>query len=244
MKRILPASRPLCELEKLLDYTFCDQAILSRALTHPTYTNEQNDPSLSHYEQLEFLGDSVLSFIVRDFLFAHYPKTAEGILSSSHSNVVSKEALPAYAKQISLGDFLLLGRGAQNLRENASVLENAFEALVAALYLDGGIKTARKIVLSFVEEDLHRLVSKMKQTGSAVDCKTRLQHFIQEDYTSHTYRYTELGKTGPDHDPQFCMGVLLDEELIAKGYGSSKKKAEEEAARIALQYFNLEPQDK
>jgi ribonuclease-3 len=84
----------------------------------------------------------------------------------------------------------------------------------------------------------------MKQPGSAVDCKTRLQHFIQEDYTSHTYRYTELGKTGPDHDPQFCMGVLLDEELIAKGYGSSKKKAEEEAARIALQYFNLEPQDK
>ncbi len=245
MKRTFPAPRPIHELEDLLNYTFHDESILRRALTHPTYTNERNDPSLPNYEQLEFLGDAVLSFLVRDFLFAHYPQISEGILSSAHSNVVSKDALPAYAKKLSLGDFLYLGRGAQaqNLRNNQSILENAFEALVAALYLDGGIEVAKDFVLPFVEEDLHRLVSNMKRTGSATDCKTRLQHFIQEDYTSHTYRYEELGKTGPDHDPQFCMGVLLDEELIAKGYGSSKKKAEEEAARKALQYFKLEPQD-
>ncbi len=245
MKQKRPEGQPLCALEQEIGYTFLDITLCRRALTHPTYTNELGDPSLLHYEQLEFLGDSVLSFLVRDFLFSQYPTTPEGILSSAHSTVVKRDALQQYASRIQLGDYLFLGRGAQTLRHSAKVLEDTFEALVAALYLDGGIEVARKFVLSFVRDDLLRIVPQMKATGSAVDCKTRLQQFIQEDRESHhTLRYEQLERTGPDHAPSFRIAVLLDDTVICEGCGTSIKKAEEEAARHALQYFRLEPQDK
>ncbi len=242
MKNTFPAPRPISDLEKTLGHPFSDKELYRRALTHPTYVNEKNIAALSHYEQMEFLGDAVLSFVVRDFLFSHYPNVSEGILSSAHSAVVKQDALNTYARRIDLGDYLYLGRGAQQLRKNPSTLENAFEALIAALYLDTGLEVTKSFILSFVADDLLQIVPQMLKTGSATDYKTRLQQFIQEEPPpQHTLRYEEIARTGPDHAPTFRYAVLLDDTQICEGSGSSIKRAQEDAARTALQYFGLEP---
>ncbi len=243
MKYTVPAPRPISDLEQTLGHTFSEKELCRRALTHPTYVNERQSQQLFHYEQLEFLGDAVLSFVVRDFLFSHYPNISEGILSSAHSAVVKQDALNTYARRIDLGDYLYLGRGAQLLRNNPSTLENAFEALIAVLYLDAGLDFTRNFILSFVAEDLLQIVPQMQKTGSATDYKTRLQQFIQEEPPpQHTLRYELIERSGPDHAPLFRIAVLLDDTRICEGSGSSKRRAEEDAARIALQYFGLEPQ--
>ncbi len=237
--------RSFSHLEDALGYTFSDKSLLLRALTHPSASNEvpHGQPPHPHYEQLEFLGDAVLSFTVADFLYHHFSHVPEGILSSARKSVVEQKALDTYARKLALGEYIFFGKGAQNLRSNPSTLENVFEALVGALYSDGGIDIARAFVLRFTEEDLLRLVPALLRAGGVTDCKTRLQQFIQEDAQHPDLAYRIADRTGPDHAPTFTAEVTLDGNVIGTGQGCSKKLAEEAAARQALQYFKLEPDE-
>ncbi len=237
--------RPFSQLEERIGYTFSDKSFLRHALTHPSASNEvpHGQPPRPHYEQLEFLGDAVLSFTVAEFLYRHFPNAPEGILSSARKSVVEQKALQGYARKIDLGDFIAFGKGAQNLRSNASTLENAFEALVGALYSDAGIKRTRNFILSFTEQDLLHLVPALLRAGGVTDCKTRLQQFIQEDAHHPDLAYQITDRVGPDHAPTFTAQVTLDGNVVGTGQGCSKKLAEEQAARQALQYFKLEPDE-
>lgn len=238
MKRI-PTARPAKELEAKIGYTFSDFSLLTCALTHPSLSNEvQNGKHpLPHYEQLEFLGDAVLSFVVADFLYHHFSDVAEGILSAARKSVVERKALSAYADRLDLGDYILFGNGAQRHRNNASTLENVFEALIGAIYRDGGIEAAKQFILSFMEADLHAIVPSLLRTGGATDAKTILQQAIQSDGALHTIVYEIIDRQGPDHDPTFTAVVRIDNNVFGQGCGSSKRMAEEAAAQQALQYF-------
>ncbi len=231
-------------LEAAIGHRFSDRTLLQTALTHPSRSNEApaGSPQRDNYEQLEFLGDAVLSFTVADYLYRHYSHLDEGILSSARKEVVERQALQGYARTIDLGDYIAFGRGAQDLKEMPSVLENVFEALIGALYMDAGLATAQSFILHFVAQDIEKTVPLLTRFGSATDCKTRLQQFIQEDHRNASrIEYVDLARTGPDHNPTYTVGVFLDGQELAIGVGTSKKEAQQQAARNALRLFASDP---
>ena len=216
------------QLQEVLHYTFKNPALLRIAMTHTSFANESKVPS-THNERLEFLGDSVLSVVVADYLF-HHSKRPESELTRMRASLVSEEALFQFAQEIHLGDYLRLGRG-EDLgggRNRPSVVSDAFEALIAALYLDGGMETARKFILPFITEG----------KTAEEDYKTRLQEVIQQN-PEEKLHYEVESENGPDHDKKFVVAVYLNSNRMAAGEGRSKKAAEQQAAKEALRLMGL-----
>ena len=212
----------------MLHYTFKNPALLRIDMTHTSFANESKVPS-THNERLEFLGDSVLSVVVADYLF-HHSKRPEGELTRMRASLVSEEALFQFAQEIHLGDYLRLGRG-EDLgggRSRPSVVSDAFEALIAALYLDGGMETARNFILPFITEG----------KTAEEDYKTRLQEVIQQN-PEEKLHYEVESENGPDHDKKFVVAVYLNSNRMAAGEGRSKKAAEQQAAKEALRLMGL-----
>ena len=212
-------------LETIIGYKFKNPRLLETALTHTSYANESRAP-VQHNERLEFLGDSVLQIVSADYLFHAYADRPEGDLTRIRSSLVSEGALFQFAQEINLGDYLRLGRGEERCggRTRPSVVSDAFEAVIAALYLDGGMEAARNFILPFITEG----------KTAEDDYKTRLQEVVQQD-PSAVLKYEVTGETGPDHNKQFTVCVWRNGELLAEGRGRSKKAAEQHAAKVALE---------
>ena len=218
-------------LEEKLGYTFQNPALLTRALTHSSYANEQNAPGDN--ERLEFLGDSVLGFLTAEYLFSEHKGVPEGELTRLRAYAVCEKSLDVYAKQLGLGDFLLLGKGEERTggRTRASVLSDAFEAVIAAMYLDGGIQAVRPFVLRYV-------APYVEAKPVFRDYKTTLQEVTQQN-PGETLEYVVVSESGPDHDKHFEVEVHLNSNVLGRGSGPSKKKAEQDAARQALEMMGL-----
>ena len=212
------------ELEKNIGYTFKDKSLLKAAMTHSSYANE-NKGNIPYNERLEFLGDAVLQLITSEKLFRESSHMAEGKMSKQRAALVCEDALAGYSAEIQLGQFLLLGKGeeASGGRNRPSILADAFEALIGAMFLDGGMDVAKKFVLRFV--DAAHL--------SLQDYKTLLQEIIQKN-PGERLSYVVSGEHGPDHDKSFEVQVHLNSNVIGKGTGKSKKQAEQAAAKEAL----------
>ena len=219
------------EFEKLIGYTFSDKSLLERALSHSSYANEKHSPKDSN-ERLEFLGDSVLGFITAEYYYKN-SSLPEGELTRLRAATVCEKALFEFSKEIELFRFLYLGKGEENTggRDRASINSDAFEAVIAAIYLDGGLDEAKKFVLRFVEKHA-------KTQGDFKDYKTKLQEVIQKN-PEETLEYVLVGESGPDHNKSFEVEVHLNSNVIGKGKGKSKKNAEQEAAREALALMGL-----
>lgn len=221
----------MTDFQKKIGYEFKDEALLKRALTHSSYANEKGT-GLDN-ERLEFLGDSVLGFITAEYLFEHYKDKAEGDLTKKRAYAVCEKTLFGYAEKIGLGDMILLGKGEERTggRQRPSVVSDAFEAVIAAIYLDGGIENAKKFVLPFIE-----IASETKPVFK--DYKSTLQEILQQNPTEK-FEYIVVGESGPDHNKEFIVEVHLNSNVIGTGKGSSKKRAEQEAARSALELMGL-----
>lgn len=223
-------------LEKLIGYRFAKPELLLEALSHSSYANE-NKKAFSSNERLEFLGDSVLSIVVSSHLFEHFQHLPEGELTKIRASLVCEKSLFQFAMQLGLGHFLLLGKGEENTggRERPSTLADAFEAVIAAIYLDGGMEKAKDFVLRFLPDDVI-----LKNGGAFHDYKTVLQEIIQKN-PEERVEYTLKSQSGPDHSKQFTVQVCLNSNVIGEGTGRSKKQAEQMAAREALSLMGYEP---
>ena len=219
-------------LEYKIKYIFDDKSLLVTALTHSSYCNEhRRNGILVSNERSEFLGDSVLSLITAEFLYNRYPEAAEGFLTRTRASLVCEDTLAIFAEKIKLGDYMLFGKGeaASSVgRHRKSTLADAFEALIAAIYLDGGMEAAKKFVLPFVSE----MVETVLKAGTE-DYKSRLQRIVQQT-PEEVLTYTLVGEDGPPHDRVFSYEVYLNSNLLGKGKGRSKREAEQFAAREAL----------
>ena len=217
----------LKELQTKIGYTFKNENILLNAITHSSFANEQKD-NQPFNERLEFLGDSVLSIVVSDYLFELNKNSPEGDLTKTRAALVCEGSCHEFAKKIELGTFLRLGKGEElsGGRTRASILADAFEAVIAAIYLDGGIETASKFILEFVKNE----------QVSAEDYKTKLQEIIQKN-PEERLRYSVVDEQGPDHNKVFTVNVKINSNVIGTGTGYSKKTAEQLAAKQALTLF-------
>lgn len=224
--------RDLDELERCLDYHFKNPALLQQAITHKSYLNEAREKSQKDNERLEFLGDAVLDLIISQDLLLDYPDTPEGELSKMKARIVSETALAKVAKRLEIGRFLLLGRGEEMTqgRTKPSLLANAMEAILAAIYLDGGLESARHVIQEIFKED----VVEMLKTEALTDYKTELQELCQRDYEILP-TYTVLSESGPDHQKTFEVQLSIKGDVYGRGSGRSKKEAEQQAAREALE---------
>lgn len=219
------------KLESVINYNFKNINILNEALTHSSYANEAKDKNVLSNERLEFLGDSVLSLVVSQYIFNAYKDIPEGELTTLRSSLVCEKSLFEFAKQINLGNYLLLSKGERNSggAKRASILADAFEALIAAIFLDGGLNMARNFIIKFIKPEISN-----KNTGTFKDYKTTLQEIIQKNPDEHL-EYHLAGEKGPDHNKHFTVEVHLNNNVIGKGGGKSKKEAEQEAARESLE---------
>ena len=215
------------DLQQVLHYTFKNPALLRIALTHTSFANESKVPT-THNERLEFLGDSVLSVVVADHLF-HQSKRPEGELSRMRASLVSEEALFQFAEEIQLGEYLRLGHGEElgGGRTRPSVVSDAFEAVIAALYLDGGFDEAVRIIALILKDELRPEVLK-----DHLDAKSRLQEMMQREGTMPVYEFVSV--EGPPHAPVFSYRVLEGGRELGAGEGTSKQNAQQAAARDAL----------
>lgn len=224
--------RTLKELEASLGYCFKDMGLLDNALTHRSFVNENGGLPCKDNERLEFLGDAVLELTVSDMLMKKFPGYAEGELSKLRASVVNEQPLAELARRFRIGEFLLLGRGeeASGGRMKPSLLANAFESLVAAMFIDGGFDRAAAFT--------GRLFEPLIETGAADaiyrDYKTAAQEICQNLF-QELPRYAIIEETGPDHDKRFAMSLIIGERIIATGTGKNKKEAEQQAAKMALE---------
>lgn len=223
-------------LEENLKYKFKDISLLKNALSHSSYANEKHLNCGSN-ERLEFLGDAVLSVIVADYLYNNFKNKPEGELTKLRASLVCEKSLCSFARTLQLGDFLLLGNG-EDLnggRERNSILADAFEAVLAAMYLDGGMEIARNHVLRFIEDELSHTEDEVFH-----DYKTTLQEIIQRN-REERLTYVLSSESGPDHNKSFTVEVLLNSNVIGSGTGKTKKRAEQMAAKDALTLMGIEP---
>lgn len=225
------------KFEQIIGYTFKDKNLIYQAFSHSSYANEKKKPGGSN-ERLEFLGDSVLSIVVSEYLYTHLTHIAEGELTKLRASLVCEKSLHVFARQISLGDFLMLGKGEENTggRERPSILADAFEAVIAAIYLDGGLEAARRHILRFIPEDIQR-----RKKPVFNDFKTILQEIVQKN-PEEKVEYILAGEEGPDHNKRFVVEVCLNSNVIGRGKGKSKKEAEQLAAKEALELMGYEAQ--
>lgn len=223
------------EFERILNYKFKNIGLLENALSHSSYANEKKLPAGSN-ERLEFLGDSVLSIVVSEYLYIHLSNVAEGELTKLRASLVCEKSLHVFAQKINLGKYILLGKGEENTggRERPSILADAFEAVIAAIYLDGGMEAAKKHILRFIPSDLKSIKGRVFR-----DFKTVLQEVVQKN-PEEKVEYVLIGEEGPDHNKRFVVEVCLNSQVIGKGKGRSKKEAEQLAAKEALELMGYE----
>jgi len=222
-------------LQEAIGYTFQDTNVLLEAVTHRSYLNEHPDHPVDHNERMEFLGDAVLELIVTEYLFEEYPEQAEGQLTNYRSALVKGEHLAEVADKFDLVSYLLMSRGeASDPNSRAYITANAIEALIAALYLDGSLDVAREFVNTFILPDLGQII----EQKLFIDAKSMLQETMQEQKQA-TPEYEVINEWGPDHDKRFEVAVSVASQQVATGVGGSKQKAEQEAARQALQVKDI-----
>ena len=218
------------DLETAIGYRFRNITLLQNALAHSSYANERWHNSLMSNERLEFLGDSILGMLVADHLYRNFPDRPEGELTRMRADMVCERALAQIAQRIGLGEHLLLGKGEEQSggRSRDSILADAVESVIAACYLDGGMDAAKQFVQKFVLEQMSIASVNNK------DYKTALQERVQQK-RNQVLAYALVGESGPDHDKHFEVELTLNGEVIGRGVGSSKKRAEQDAARVALE---------
>lgn len=219
-------------LEKKLGHSFRDRALLMTALTHSSYANENKGRGGESNERLEFLGDSVLGMVVADALYSRFPELPEGRMTRLRAQLVCEESLHRVAAELGLGDHVRLGRGEEHTggRRRTSILADAVEAVIAAMYLDGGMDTAR----GFIERQILSALDGAGPVMRVEDFKTELQELVQRK-SGQILSYELLGESGPDHDKTFTSQVSLNGRAIGSGSGRTKKEAEQAAARAALE---------
>ena len=225
---------PEKRLEQALGRNFRRPELLTEALTHRSYVNECEDPDVRDNERFEFLGDAVIDLVVSTELMRRYPDAREGPLSKFRASIVSEAALAKVAQRLDIGTALRLGRGEEMSggRDKPSILSDALEALMAAVYLDGGLEAVTQVLLRWLEFP----TSTVLHRG---DAKTELQQRVQADrHVTPTYRL--IGESGPDHDKIFVVELLVDDKVLARGEGRSKKEAEQQAAARVLERMNAE----
>lgn len=215
-------------LQERIGYSFKDKKLLRHALTHSSYANERRMPKSKNNERLEFLGDAVLELVTSEFLFHNRKSMAEGEMTKMRASIVCEPTLDFCAREIQLGDFLLLGKGEESTggRERASIVSDAMEAVIGAIYLDGGFANAKEFIEKFVLSDLEH-----KQLF--FDSKTILQEMVQS-MEEQELAYNLVGEEGPDHDKRFIVEVVIGKEKVFRGKGRTKKAAEQQAAYKAL----------
>lgn len=228
--------RDTARLESKIGYSFKNKELLIAALSHSSYFNEAKAKGEKAHcnERLEFLGDSVLSLIVSNYLFEKYKDSFEGELSKIRSYTVSEKPLAQFAAEIELGSYMLLGHGEdnENGRSKPSITSDAFEALIAAIYLDSGLEAAAKFVLPFAEKH----IEKLENDRITVDYKSLLQQIIQQEH-GELLEYRLDKEEGPAHDRRFFVHAMLNNNVIGHGQGKSKREAEQLAAKDALTLF-------
>ena len=214
-------------LEKKSGYHFQNPHLLKQAMTHSSYANEHKAKGYHDNERLEFLGDAVLEVVSSEFLFRHYPALPEGDLTKLRASIVCEPTLALCARELDLGDFLLLGKGEEHTggRKRDSIVSDAMEALIGAIYLDGGFANAKEFIHKYILTDIEH-----KQLF--YDSKTILQEVVQGEHEQLTYVLTD--ESGPDHNKSFTVRACIGERVIGSGTGHTKKAAEQEAAYQAL----------
>ena len=218
-------------LEERLGYSFRNRALLETALTHSSYANENRASGIVCNERLEFLGDSVLGVTVADFLYRHFPDMPEGRMTRLRAELVCEQSLHRVALELHLGDYLRLGKGEEHNggRKRASILSDAVEAVIAAMYLDAGMETAAGFIHRCLLDDVRAI-----ETPTFTDYKTSLQELVQR-HSGQVLSYELVGEEGPDHAQTFRVQVCLNGDPIGRGTGRTKKEAEQAAAANALE---------
>lgn len=230
--------RPIEQLEATVGYTFTNKKILCEALTHSSYSNEMKSKGekVLFNERLEFLGDSVLSIVVSSFIFEKFRNKQEGDLTKIRAAVVCEKALAKFAEQIELGAYMFLGHGEvmNNGRHRPSIIADAFEALLAAIYLDSGEKfeAIERFLIPYIDAEINYI----SETGVFVDYKTTLQQIVQQA-SGEILEYVLVGEEGPDHNKKFIIEARLNSNVIGHGVAKSKREAEQCAAHEALILF-------
>ena len=216
----------IAEFESVIGYEFKDKELLKIALTHSSYANENKMPV--NNERLEFLGDSVLGFVTAEYLFSEFKGRPEGELTKLRAAVVCEKSLFRFAEKISLGQYIFMGKGEEHSggRNRPSIVSDAFEAVIAAMYIDGGFDAVRPYIHGFIKDAV-------KREANFKDNKSLLQEEIQKN-KGNTLVYEEIGESGPDHEKVFSFVVKLNGKVLAEGQGKSKKEAEQAAAGDAL----------
>ena len=219
--------KQLAEFQEKIGYSFKEEGLLRQALTHSSYANEKHMKKLSDNERLEFLGDAVLEIVSSDFLYANYPELPEGDLTRLRASIVCEPTLAMCTDMLNLGDYLLLGKGEDHTggRKRKSILSDALEAIIGAIYLDGGFANAKEFVLKYILTDI-------EHKKLFYDSKTILQEVVQGEH--ETLSYVLVEESGPDHDKSFSVNVCVGDKVIGSGVGHTKKAAEQEAAYRAL----------
>ncbi len=223
------------KFEDVIHYNYKNKALMNEALTHSSYSNEGKKGGKDN-ERLEFLGDSILSLIVAENLFKHYKHLPEGELTKLRASLVCEKSLYKFALKIDLGQYLRVGKGEEHTggRNRPSILSDAFEAVIASIYLDGGYDAAKEFVLSFVPQNID-----VKKVSVLSDYKTALQEIIQKN-REEKIEYVLANEIGPDHNKAFTVEVHLNSNVIGVGKGKSKKQAEQLAAKEALELMGYE----
>ena len=219
------------DLQRKIGYRFKNRSLLKTALTHSSYSNESHEAP-ECYERLEFLGDAILGVVTAEFLYRHEPKLPEGRMTRLRAELVCETSLHRVAQSLSLGRYMLLGRGEERSggRERVSILADMVESIIAAIYLDSGMEEAKKFVLDKILKD-----AEISETHKSADYKTELQELVQRDGDSHRIAYELISESGPDHNKRFTFCVKIDGAAVGEGMGRTKKEAEQLAAQKALE---------
>jgi ribonuclease-3 len=231
-----PTSAALSALHRALGYAFRDPALFQAALIHTSYVNERPGRGLESNERLEFLGDAVLGVVVAHRLYEERPESAEGEMTVLRAWLVRQSTLARWARQVSLGPHLLLGRGEARGggRDRPALLSRGFEALIGSIYLDGGLGAAQAVLVPFIDREIQAGFSPQR----VVDAKSRLQQVTQARF-EQTPAYTMIDHSGPGHAPLFVVEVKAGPEIVARGSGHSKRAAQQAAAHAALQQLDV-----
>ncbi len=221
-------NKPMAELEERIGYVFQNKNLLKQALTHSSFTNEQKINKSPDYERLEFLGDAVLELVSSEYLFQNYPQVPEGELTKRRASLVCEPSLAFCARDIELGQYIMLGKGeeATGGRKRDSIIADVMEAVIGAIYLDGGMDKARAHVMKFILSDL-------EDKELFFDSKSYLQELIQGKLKKE-FSYELIEESGPEHDKSFVVEVSMEGECLGQGVGRTKKAAEQQAAYKAL----------
>lgn len=230
MKKVKKTENAQFKLEDKIKYHFADPTILYNALTHSSYANEMRMSRDKNNERLEFLGDAVLELVTSEYIYKEYANLAEGDLTKLRASIVCEQTLSTCARDIGIGEYLLLGKGEDisGGRERDSILSDALEAIIGAVYLDGGFTNAKEFIKDFILSDV-------KNKDLFFDSKTILQEIIQNEDNKLKIRYKLISEEGPDHNKRFTIAVYIGNDEIGCGVGKTKKSAEQEAAYQAIQ---------